>query len=239
MKKSIITYVVVIALIVLLAFTAAFGLDLGFAKIPSVEDGVTLGLDLVGGSEITYEAQIPDGTSDADVEAGISSAITMLRQRLDSLGYSEATVQKQGTDQIVVDIPAVSNPEEAASQIGTTAVVEFRTSDYDADAGTGMMADGNIIKSAKAEYGAVDSTGNQAWHVVLEFTSEGQEKFAEITKYAANQASGSNNVGIYLDGTAISTPQVSSEYKETGIDNDSAIITLGRHRRFRLRHLPG
>ena len=222
MKKSIITYVVVIALIVLLAFTAAFGLDLGFAKIPSVEDGVTLGLDLVGGSEITYEAQIPDGTSDADVEAGISSAITMLRQRLDSLGYSEATVQKQGTDQIVVDIPAVSNPEEAASQIGTTAVVEFRTSDYDADAGTGMMADGNIIKSAKAEYSAVDSTGNQAWHVVLEFTSEGQEKFAEITKYAANQSSGSNHVG-----TAISTPQVSSEYKETGINNDSAIITLG------------
>ena len=210
MKKSIITYVVVIALIVLLAFTAAFGLDLGFTKIPSVEDGVTLGLDLVGGSEITYEAQIPDGTSDADVEAGISSAITMLRQRLDSLGYSEATVQKQGTDQIVVDIPAVSNPEEAASQIGTTAVVEFRTSDYDADAGTGMMADGNIIKSAKAEYSAVDSTGNQAWHVVLEFTSEGQEKFAEITKYAANQSSGSNYVGIYLDGKELLAPTVQS-----------------------------
>ena len=33
--------------------------------------------------------------------------------------------------------------------------------------------------------------------------------------------------GIYLDGTAISTPQVSSEYKETDINNDSAIITLG------------
>ena len=227
MKKSIITYVVVIALIVLLAFTAAFGLDLGFVKIPSVEDGVTLGLDLVGGSEITYQAQIPDGTSDADVESGIGSAITMLRQRLDSLGYSEATVTKQGSDQIVVDIPAVSNPEEAASQIGTTAVVEFRTSDYDEETGTGMMADGNIIKSAKAEYSAVDSTGNQAWHVVLEFTSEGQQKFAEITKYAANQASGSNYVGIYLDGTAISTPQVGADYKKTGINNDRAIITMG------------
>ena len=227
MKKSIITYVVVIALIVLLAFTAVFGLDLGFAKIPSVEDGVTLGLDLVGGSEITYQAVIPDGTSDSDVDDGISSAITMLRQRLDSLGYSEATVTKQGSDQIVVDIPAVSNPEEAASQIGTTAVVEFRTSDYDADAGTGLMADGNIIKSAKAEYSAVDSTGNQAWHVVLEFTAEGQEKFAEITKYAANLDSGSNYVGIYLDDNAISTPQVSSDYKDTGIDSDSAVITLG------------
>ena len=227
MKKSIITYVVVIALIVLLAFTAAFGLDLGFVKIPSVEDGVTLGLDLVGGSEITYQAQIPDGTSDSDVDSGISSAITMLRQRLDSLGYSEATVTKQGSDQIVVDIPAIDNPEDAASKIGTTAVVEFRTSDYDEEAGTGMIADGNIIKSARAEYSAVDSTGNQQWHVVLEFTAEGQEKFAEITKYAANQSSGSNYVGIYLDGTAISTPQVSSEYKDTGINNDSAIITLG------------
>lgn len=227
MKKSIITYVVVIALIVLLAFTAAFGLDLGFVKIPSVEDGVTLGLDLVGGSEITYQAQIPDGTSDSDVDSGISSAITMLRQRLDSLGYSEATVTKQGSNQIVVDIPAIDNPEDAASKIGTTAVVEFRTSDYDEEAGTGMIADGNIIKSARAEYSAVDSTGNQQWHVVLEFTAEGQEKFAEITKYAANQSSGSNYVGIYLDGTAISTPQVSSEYKDTGINNDSAIITLG------------
>ncbi len=227
MKKSIITYVVVIALIVLLGFTAAFGLDLGFVKIPSVEDGVTLGLDLVGGSEITYQAQIPDGTSDADVESGIGSAITMLRQRLDSLGYSEATVQKQGTDQIVVDIPAVSNPEEAASQIGTTAVVEFRTSDYNADEGTGMMVDGKAIKSAKAEYSAIDSTGNQQWHVVLEFTSEGQKQFAEITKYAANMASGQNYVGIYLDDTAISTPQVGSEFKENGINDDSAIITLG------------
>jgi L-serine deaminase len=92
MKKSIITYVVVIALIALMACTAAFGLDLGFVKIPSLERGVTLGLDLVGGSEITYEAVIPSGTSDADVSNGMASAVTMLRQRLDSLGYSEEDV---------------------------------------------------------------------------------------------------------------------------------------------------
>ena len=48
MKKSIITYVIVIALIALMACTAAFGLDLGFCEIPSLEDGVTLGLFLVG-----------------------------------------------------------------------------------------------------------------------------------------------------------------------------------------------
>ena len=226
MKKSIITYVIVVALIALMACTAAFGLDLGFVKIPSLERGVTLGLDLVGGSEITYEAVIPEGTSDTDVSNGISSAITMLRQRLDSLGYSEATVTKQGDDQIVVDIPAVDNPEEAAGQIGATAVVEFRTSDYDEEAGTGMVLK-NGIDSARAEYSAVDETGLQQWHVVLEFNAEGRAQFAEMTKYAAGMASGENYVAIYLDETAISTPQVSAEYASTGIDSDSAIITLG------------
>ena len=227
MKKSIITYVIVIALIALMACTAAFGLDLGFCEIPSLEDGVTLGLDLVGGSEITYEAIIPQGTSASEIEDGMGSAITMLRQRLDSLGYSEATVTKQGDTRVVVDIPAVDNPEEAAAQIGTTAVVEFRTSDYDADAGTGMVLTGTGIKSAKAEYSAIDQTGTQQWHVVLEFTSEGQTQFTEMTKYAANMASGENYVAIFLDDTMISQPQVGSEFKNTGIDSDSAIITLG------------
>ncbi len=226
MKKSIITYVVVIALIALMACTAAFGLDLGFCEIPSLEDGVTLGLDLVGGSEITYEATIPEGTADADISSGMDAAVTMLRQRLDSLGYSEATVTKQGDNQIVVDIPAVDNPE-ASAQIGTTAVVEFRTSDYDAETGTGMVLTGSGIRSAKAEYSAIDETGTQQWHVVLEFTEEGQAQFTEMTKYAANMPSGENYVAIYLDDTMISQPQVSSEFASTGIDSDTAIITLG------------
>lgn len=227
MKKSIITYVVVIALIALMACTAAFGLDLGFCEIPSLEDGVTLGLDLVGGSEITYEAMIPEETASADVSNGMSSAITMLRQRLDSLGYSEATVTKQGESQIVVDIPAVKNPEEAAAQIGTTAVVEFRTSDYDEEAGTGMVLTGTGIKSAKAEYSAIDESGIQQWHVVLEFTAEGQKQFTEMTKAAAGMTAGKNYVGIYLDDTMISQPGVDAKFASTGIDSDTAIITLG------------
>lgn len=227
MKKSILTYVIVVALIILMAFTAVFGLDLGFAQIPSLEDGVTLGLDLVGGSEITYQAVIPEGTGESEVADGISAAVTMLRKRLDSLGYSEATVAKQGSDMIVVDIPAVTNPEDAAAQIGTTAVVEFRTSDYDPDAGTGMMVPGSAIARAAATYSAVDDSGIAKWHVTLEFTSEGRKQFAEITKYAANMPSGKNYVGIYLDNEAISSPQVGSEFAANGIDDDNAVITLG------------
>lgn len=229
MKKSIITYVVVIALIALMACTAAFGLDLGFVELPSLSDGVTLGLDLVGGSEITYEAVIPEGTAERDISDGMGSAVTMLRQRLDSLGYSEATVTKQGDSQIVVDIPAVSNPEEAASQIGTTAVVEFRTSDYNEEEGTGFVLTGSGISSAKAEYSAIDETGTQQWHVVLELTDEGRSRFTEMTRYAAGMASGENYIGIYLDDNMISQPSVESKYASTGIDSDSALISLGQN----------
>ena len=227
MKRSILTYVLIFAVMALLVSTAFFGLDLGFYEIPSLEDGVTLGLDLVGGSEITYEAVIPDGTSDDEIANGMNSAITMLRKRLDSLGYSEATVQKQGDTRILVDIPAVTNPEEAASQIGTTAVVEFRTYDYDAAAGTGMCMTGSSIASAKANYGAIDESGISRWHVVLEFTAEGQKQFAEITKYAANQTGDNNFVAIYLDEALISNPYVGSEFAANGINDGSAIITLG------------
>ena len=49
MKKSIIAIVVVIALTALLVMTALIGLDIGIASLPSVQDGIVLGLDLVGG----------------------------------------------------------------------------------------------------------------------------------------------------------------------------------------------
>lgn len=227
MKKSILTYVIIVALVVLLAFTAVFGLDMGFAEIPSLNDGVTLGLDLVGGSEITYQAIIPEGADETVVSDGVNAAVTMLRQRLDSLGYSEATVLRQGDDMIVVDIPAVSNPEDAAAQIGTTAVVEFRSADYDAAAGTGMMVPGTAIDSAVAQYGAIDESGVAQWHVMLQFTSEGQAQFAEITKYAANMTGDQNYVAIYLDETLISAPYVDAGFKATGINDSSAVITLG------------
>ena len=54
MKKSIVKLVAVLAVIALLIWTALSGLDLGFYDFQSVQDGVSLGLDLVGGSEITY-----------------------------------------------------------------------------------------------------------------------------------------------------------------------------------------
>lgn len=222
MKKSIIKMAATLAVIALLIWTAFNGLDLGFYEFESVTDGVSLGLDLVGGSEITYEAVIPDGTDEATISDGMDSAVAMLRQRLDTLGYSEATVQVSGSNRIVVEIPNVDDPEEAVQMLGTTAVIEFQ------DADGNVLLTGSDLESAKYEYSAIDETGISQPHVVLTFTEEGREKFKEATKDAANRDDGENYIAIVMDDEIISSPTVDQDtYAETGIDSDSAIISMG------------
>ncbi|MDD3164570.1 MAG: protein translocase subunit SecD [Oscillospiraceae bacterium] len=224
MKKSVISIVVIFALIALFLTTALCGLNLGVFSVESAADGIPLGLDLVGGSEITYEAQIPDGTASDAVTTGMNSAIAMLRQRLDALGYTEASVYQSGEKQIVVEIPNVDDPEEAVQQLGTTAVVEFR------DADSTVWLSGSDIASANYQYSAVDDTGIAKHHVVLSFTSEGRQKFTEATKAVANRSGNDNYLEIVMDDEIISMPYVSKiEYSATGIDSDSAIITLGNN----------
>ena len=218
MKKSIIAIVVVIALTALLVMTALIGLDIGIASLPSVQDGIVLGLDLVGGSEITYDAVVPEDAT--DVDAGMNVAVTMLRQRCDNLGYTEANVYRSGERQVVVEIPNVDNPEEAVQQLGTTAVVEF------VDADGKVWLGGSDIASAKCVYGQVDETGTSAYYIQLAFTDEGKEKFVEATKAIASRAS-DNYMSITMDGETISSPNVDKKFASTGINSDTAMILMG------------
>ena len=85
MKKAWIKLLVIVFITAVLLVTAFNGLDLGFVDLPSVSEGVVLGLDLVGGSEITYEARPTASSESASMSENMETAITMLRQRLDSL----------------------------------------------------------------------------------------------------------------------------------------------------------
>ena len=81
MKKSILTLVIVVLVVAGLLFLALHGIE-GF--IQSVSEGVVLGLDLVGGSEITYEAVIPTdfdtGTLPEGMEIAEGAAELLSRQ---------------------------------------------------------------------------------------------------------------------------------------------------------------
>ena len=215
MKKSIITLVIVVLVIACLVYTALCGIG---TVVQPTKDGVVLGLDLVGGSEITYEAVIPEGTSAEAVETGMEAAKTMLQQRLDSLGYTEASAYLSGANRIVVEIPAVDDPEEAVQRLGTTAVVNF------VDADGKVWLTGADIEDATFEYSAVDATGIATNHVRLELTSEGTAKLSEASVAVLGRADGNSYLAIEMDGEQISAPRVNE-----ALNTSSVIISLGEN----------
>ncbi|MGD1804453.1 protein translocase subunit SecD [Dapis sp. BLCC M126] len=77
---------------------------------------------------------------------------------------------------------------------------------------------GQDLRDALAE---PEAPGSNNWNVALRFTSEGGQKFAELTK---NLAGTGRSIGIFLDDKLLSAPTVSVEFAETGITGGNAVI---------------
>jgi SecD/SecF fusion protein len=89
----------------------------------SVTTPARLGLDLRGGTQIVLETQ-----DSATVKAGTEStdrAVEVLRRRVDALGVSEPSLTRSGDRRIIVELPGVQDPREAAEVIGRTAQLTF------------------------------------------------------------------------------------------------------------------
>ncbi len=82
-----------------------------------------LGLDLQGGLEVVLQAEPPPGRelTGADLDRSVS----IIRERIDKLGVSETEVRKQGSNQIVIQLPGVKDPDRATQIIGKTAQLEL------------------------------------------------------------------------------------------------------------------
>ncbi len=213
MTRSILTLVLVLALVAGLVVGALFGFG---SVIAPVKDGVVLGLDLVGGVEITYEADVPEGMSADEISRNMSDAKTMIQQRLDNLGYTEASCYLSGDRRIVVEINKVEDPEKAVQQLGATAIVTF------VDADGKVWLTGNDIDGAEYENSPVDSTGLNVPHVRLDLNSNGQTQLMAASRSVISRADGQNYLAIEMDGERISAPYVTGE-----LDTSSVIIQVG------------
>ncbi|MBQ6836680.1 MAG: protein translocase subunit SecD [Clostridia bacterium] len=224
MNKSILSFTAVLLIIALLGVICFTGVDFGFFAIPPITDtdeGVRLGLDLVGGSIITYEAMIEEEMDADTLDANMNAVESMLRSRLDQLELFEATIYRAGDKRITVEIPSITNPEEAVQKLGSTAKLQFL------DADGNLVIEGKEVEKSEALNGAVDQTGILQNYVKLTLNSEAASKFTEATKIAANAEEGKNYIDIQLDGETISMPHVGSEYKNTGVSGGTVIITGG------------
>ncbi len=82
----------------------------------------SLGLDLVGGLRVLLQAELPAGTFTIQ---DLQQTANNVGRRVNALGVTEPTVQIQGSDRILVELPGISDPEVAVRTIQQTALLEF------------------------------------------------------------------------------------------------------------------
>ena len=136
-----------------------------------------LGLDLIGGSRLVLEANPADN---APVTPEMMSRLhTAIDSRVNKLGVSETVVQRSGDKRLVVEIPNVSDLNQAKEYLGETAELDFRKLVTQADGSNAWVTTGVTGKDLKnADYGT-DAMGN--YQVNLEFNIEGTKKIAKVT----------------------------------------------------------
>ncbi len=213
-KKSIVTLCFSIAVALLLNYVAFFGFNIaGFSWGGVLSDkGIKKGIDLAGGSVITFQAETD--TAPTDDQMNVVEAI--LQTRLNNAGYTESRISKGDNGKITIEIPSVYETDKAAELLGKMAKLTFR------DADNNIILDGATdIKTAKYQYGPTKQNGTSEPYVTVEFTPEAKTKFSEATKAAAAKSSESKNyISIMMDETVVSSPRVSEQ-----INSDSCIIS--------------
>ncbi len=192
-----------------LAITCAFSylVMYGYSEFDTLSaKNIDLGLDLRGGVSILYEADLENPTNE-DMKA----AESMIRERLDNKGYTDAEVSISGTNRLLVEIPGIEDANEAINSIGASAQLSFM------DFMGNVYLTGADVENASVTRSKDPITGVTSVEVLLEFTPEGRTKF-----YQATEALVGSQLLIMLDETPISAPSVSQP-----IDSDTAVIQGG------------
>ncbi|MBI5644375.1 MAG: protein translocase subunit SecD [Deltaproteobacteria bacterium] len=162
-----------------------------------------------------------------------SQALETIRNRIDKFGVAEPVIQKQGENELVIQLPGLKDPQRAIQLIGKTAVLEFRLLDESMDAqkalATGAPPGTEVLfqQSASKETGALQKvaylvrketllTGDSLSDARVAIDSQYNEPYVALT-FDANGARifervTSQNVGkrlaIVLDGNVHSAPQI-------------------------------
>jgi len=182
-----------------------------------------LGLDLSGGSHLVFEADTRSLKSQ-DVSDAVIAARDIIERRVNLFGVSEPlvqTVRSGKSERITVDLPGVTEVDEAIKLIGRTAQLAFyEEATDDAQLATAPAyfrltkrtgITGKHVKKATVQFDS--QTGSP--QVGLEFTQEGAGLFADATARNIGRT-----LGIFIDTFLLSAPQV-----QTIIPDGSAVIT--------------
>ena len=214
----------ILALVVLV-----LGIGLGYAVVRSemtnppaflARHPFHLGLDLSGGTHLLYKADVstlPAGGINDSMEA----LRDVIERRVNAFGVGEPVVNVQTSTlsgdkeyRLSVELPGITDVNEAIQMIGQTPYLEFRTQSDNPT--VTMDAEGNAVLDADSAFVTTDLTGKYLKRaqvifnpntgkpeISIEFNDEGAKLFETITRDSVGEV-----LAIYLDGSVISAPVV-------------------------------
>jgi preprotein translocase subunit SecD len=192
--------------------------------------GLTLGLDLQGGSQLVYSANLSakdPSQTDAQALDGVKMAI---ERRVNDSGITGTTVQLMQNAQgsfILVQLPGVKNITQALNLIGQTAQLDFREQVIGAGGnitwvpakavGSNGTEEELTGKYLKPNATVVVNTNTNKPEIRFEWDAEGAILFREITTRDLGKP-----LGIFLDNKLISAPTVNEVIGASGVITNNA-----------------
>ena len=187
-------------------------------------------IDVASAADGTVTVTLTDEAIQEARNSAVEQSIEIVRRRIDETGVREPTIQRQGPDRILVQLPGIDDPERIKRLLGRTAKMVFRLVDVStsvAEARRGSIPAGsNLLDSADE----VDGAGNPLQYVVrkrvmvsgerlvdaqpsfdesgrpsvtFRFDSAGAKRFGETTQANVNRP-----FAIVLDGKVVSAPVI-------------------------------
>jgi preprotein translocase subunit SecD len=201
-----------------------------------VQKKIHLGLDLQGGARLLLQlyptAEVPQITTQVQAQTR-----EVIDRRINSLGVAEPSISNVGSDRILVELPAVKNPDQAEQVLKQVAVLEYKIVPFDvvqkAEAALATLAQPNVSpkdKAAAEKYvaqAAYDLSGkvvysgkdlkaaqasyDQAGRPDITFQTKDPARFGKLTS-----ANVQKPLGIFLDHRYLSAPTVISPIYDSG-----------------------
>ncbi len=185
---------------------------------------IKLGLDLQGGMHLTLRVDTSKVAAEHREDATLR-AIEIIRNRIDQFGVSEPSIQREGADRIIVQLPGIKDRERALALIGKTALLEFKVVSEDSgkmkeatdgkvpegyqlapsEEGGQMLLEDTALLTGKAITNSAVSFESQFNEpvVTLEFNADGAKTFSDVTGSHVGQ-----RLAIVLDGKIQSAPVI-------------------------------
>ncbi|MFH0941762.1 MAG: protein translocase subunit SecD [Chloroflexota bacterium] len=154
--------------------------------------GMRLGLDLVGGVHLVYQADFPEGTAESEQKSDTARAVDIISRRINELGVTGPIIQQQGNDRIVVRLPGYTDIEAAKAEVEKTAFLEFRQAELNESGLPVYLKD--YLEDGRTGFFNTKETGTRFF-----MSGPGQPLVAILTKAAAGNLAFTDRNGATLD----------------------------------------